>query len=500
MPVVIPRQFDPTVPRSLQPVYHTGAVGIDVRTSDLSYQPYSSDESEDSGHGDNTMALISTKDLMAIDRREADMSARMSDIHLAPGFSLGNYSVSPGTSPSTRYLPAGAQPLQIPRPAGPPYDMQLSSSPISQHLGTSPRYVPPVPYPGGVSPASSLVAPPPPHGSSPPYPTGSSNPTFAVSAPPAGHGPPPRQYSRLAPDSRGQEIPSDAKWTRIKRSLVSPEVLEKAGVRYEARPEFVAVLGVLSRDKIAEYAKLSAEIRNARRPVGKRPETYRDLEIRRASKDSQSGDESDVLWDDSDESGDDRGSRRKRSRRDRGKNVPKGAHDKEKASDRRVDRDLRPHPIIVSPPASVNGDEASPASTVGPKPILKIKKTPHQVRFDGDGPREIAPGDYSEKSRRDRDRSGHRGERERERPRDRDKDRSHRDRDGDRDRRPSQRSAAERDRDRDRNRDRDKERLERGEREDRNKRSTLKDTFSAAGIGGAAATLLSVLADAAVHL
>lgn len=39
---------------------------------------------------------------------------------------------------------------------------------------------------------------------------------------------------RLAPDSNGNEIPPDAKWTRIKRSLVSPEVLDQDGRRYEA--------------------------------------------------------------------------------------------------------------------------------------------------------------------------------------------------------------------------------------------------------------------------
>jgi hypothetical protein len=39
---------------------------------------------------------------------------------------------------------------------------------------------------------------------------------------------------RLAPDSYGNEIPPDAKWTKIKRSLVSPEVLDQDGRRYEA--------------------------------------------------------------------------------------------------------------------------------------------------------------------------------------------------------------------------------------------------------------------------
>lgn len=39
---------------------------------------------------------------------------------------------------------------------------------------------------------------------------------------------------RLAPDANGNEIPLDAKWTRINRRLVSPEVLNQDGRRYEA--------------------------------------------------------------------------------------------------------------------------------------------------------------------------------------------------------------------------------------------------------------------------
>lgn len=39
---------------------------------------------------------------------------------------------------------------------------------------------------------------------------------------------------RLAPDSQGKEIPPDAKWTRISRHLVSPEVVAHDGRRYEA--------------------------------------------------------------------------------------------------------------------------------------------------------------------------------------------------------------------------------------------------------------------------
>jgi hypothetical protein len=38
----------------------------------------------------------------------------------------------------------------------------------------------------------------------------------------------------LAPDEHGNEISPDAKWTKINRALVSPEVLKQDGRRYEA--------------------------------------------------------------------------------------------------------------------------------------------------------------------------------------------------------------------------------------------------------------------------
>ncbi|KAH6680343.1 hypothetical protein B0J14DRAFT_263209 [Halenospora varia] len=75
---------------------------------------------------------------------------------------------------------------------------------------------------------------------------------------------------RLAPDSNGKEIPSDAKWTKITRRLVTPEVFHQDGRRYEARPDFVAVLGVLSREEINDYAARSYVLRAARsRPRAK---------------------------------------------------------------------------------------------------------------------------------------------------------------------------------------------------------------------------------------
>lgn len=40
--------------------------------------------------------------------------------------------------------------------------------------------------------------------------------------------------SNLAPDSKGRPIAIDAMWTKIRRSLVSPEVFAQDGLRYEA--------------------------------------------------------------------------------------------------------------------------------------------------------------------------------------------------------------------------------------------------------------------------
>ncbi|KAH7342533.1 hypothetical protein BKA65DRAFT_354794, partial [Rhexocercosporidium sp. MPI-PUGE-AT-0058] len=69
---------------------------------------------------------------------------------------------------------------------------------------------------------------------------------------------------KLAPDQQGNEIGPDAKWTKINRRLVSPEVLKQDGRRYEARPDFVAVLGVLSRAEIESLASRSHALRQAR--------------------------------------------------------------------------------------------------------------------------------------------------------------------------------------------------------------------------------------------
>lgn len=506
-----------------------------------SYERYSSDSCSDSGSTDSQqLALISTQDLMALDRNEADnLSARMGGLGLSPALLPTNYGVSPGTSPSTRYLP--------PPVAALPPDHPLSSSPQSQALqGAAPRYVPPLP--GYGSPTASTLTPPPPYAS--PISQGAAPIPFPSSAPPSsapGFPPPPtsaprpQRYSRLAPDSVGNEIPLEAKWTRIKRSLVSTEVLTKAGVRYEARPDFVAVLGVLTKDQIADYARKSAALRAGRdrahsdpkyRPTAYYPEEKRNTNGRRHLQHSDTTSETeseDIIWDESDttdsESRDRSGAltdkyiprehRRRRNRRASTNSTIQEEPELEEKGDR---KGHRVYPVIV--------EKTSPAAVTQPKPILKNRNENH-VRFDEDGPREVDPRELErererrerrERRRAERERDGDRRRRDRDRDRDRERDRDRdatreRERERDRDRERDNRQHRDRDhhsssshyrpRDRDATRDRAVDR-DREREEARDKRRAKKrvwgETLGAVGIGGAAASLLGVLTEAASGL
>jgi hypothetical protein len=313
---------------------------------------------------------------------------------------------------------------------------------------------------------------------------------------------------------------------------VSPVVLNKAGVRYEARPEFVAVLGVIPREKIEEWARQSAQVRKARQQDYKyekrdlpreretsrdnrrverkqdtgsgssndvrRNETYNDRDRRRRKGDVSSDSDSEVLWDESDTTEDDRHDGKSGYRRD--KYVPRNRsrHDRDGGKDDRDDKgEFRSIPIIVPPPSSSGkGDRGSMSSTVQPKPILKNRNTNH-VRFDPDGPKEFSPEDMAKSPRlRDGDhRHRHTLRDDRDRSSRRDRDRDH-DRSGDR-HHHHQHHGRDRDRDRDRDKDRDRDHR----REDKaTKKSAFRETLGAVGIGGAAASLLSVLTEAAADL
>ncbi|KAI1409453.1 hypothetical protein F5Y13DRAFT_203366 [Hypoxylon sp. FL1857] len=188
----------------------------------FSYDRHSSSGEE----GDGSMALISTRELMALDKRSADLAIAMGNMHLQPPAG-SNYQMS--SSPTPHALPPSTSHPALP-------SSSQASHPAAEHSPTHPRYLPPVLISGSNSQQQqqALATPQP-------------------------------RSARLAPDSHGREIPLEAKWTRIPRRLVSPEVLAGAGVRYEARPDFVAVLGELSRDQVADFARRTAEVRGARR-------------------------------------------------------------------------------------------------------------------------------------------------------------------------------------------------------------------------------------------
>jgi hypothetical protein len=136
-------------------------------------------------------ALISTTDLIRYGDNRASSGWR-------PGSSYdGSDNVySPSSSPiESRGLAIPADD-RVPRSmaAGP----RTSLAPETQHYGSSPSQY-------GTSPRSQSSM----YGTSP-------------------------RNSGLAPDSQGREIPLDAKWTRIRRSLISPEVLKQDKRRYEA--------------------------------------------------------------------------------------------------------------------------------------------------------------------------------------------------------------------------------------------------------------------------
>jgi hypothetical protein len=333
--------------------------------------------------------------------------------------SAQQYSVSPAYS-NQKYLPSNV-PGALPSSEG-----ELAVSNTSQALSASPRYVPALP------PYSSPTVPP--QYSSPQMP------------------------SRLAPDPWGKDIPLDAQWTKIKRTLVSSEVLARAGWRYEARPDYVAVLGLLTREQIRDLARQSADLRAARarrQPPMKRSNGH-DRADSKSSPDEE--DEDSELWDNSDTT----------------------SFDDDKTSE----KGTKSYPYIVSPPEK---EKVSPSSTVQPKSILKNKNENH-VRF-GPDPYEVESKSPSRSDRRgERPPRRHRdyrdGERERDEPRS-NGERGHRGGDENYHRRTHHR-----------------ERSDRSDRSDRrgdkpSKKKAWGGTLGAVGIGGAAVSLLGVLAEAA---
>jgi hypothetical protein len=254
----------------------------------------------------------------------------------------------------------------------------------------------------------------------------------------------------------------DAQWTRINRGRVSPEVLERAGVRYEARPTYVAVLGRLTKEQVEDFARQSADVRRARElRQASPPSKYQDRRDSKSSRDEEEDEDSD-LWDSSDSTDID--------------------------DDKTSVRGTKSYPYIVNPPQKEKG---SPSATVQPKSILK-NKNEHHVRF-GPDPYEVeykSPRSFKDDRDRDRRRRYHddRTHNDRERDRDRHSRRYYDDRDREYSSRRAQRAKRDHRDDRDEHRDRPK------------KKKAWGEALGAVGIGGAAVSLLSVLAEAASNV
>ncbi len=545
--------------------YFPHAIGVPHESTTLSYEPRLSDD-DDVYTSPESMALISTRDLLSLDKRNADLAIAMDNMHLqsaAPPYSNDAGHAISDSPPSSRYLPPSAsQPVLF------------SSSPptiIPGQTQISPIHVPAVPaLPHGNSPSPTLQS----HSSPAPN-------IMSQQLKTAGQPSSTQRPSRLGPDSQGNEIPLDAKWTRIRRSLVSPEVLAQVGVRYEARPDFVAVLGTLTRDQVLEFARRSTEVRNKRtataagarkerRPEDRYyPEKYRNWNVettsarslpnggyvinptgRRRSQFSSASD----LFDSSDASSDTdtdhhskRGghsrppvhqSRRQsipypHSSRDQHEDTKHGGVKNDSAPEYLIEGDERrtkTYPFIVSAPKESSKESTmSPSATSMPKPILKNKNEDPHVRFDPE------PHILDESTSSPRSNQRRHTERDRNRDRDRERDRD-KDRDRNRDRSRDRNRSRDRSRDRDKSREksyhsdrylerdrhvehdrRERDRYDRdrdhvkdrrystsssSSRRDRDGRSARKrasttDTLKAVGIGGAAASLLSVLTEAA---
>ncbi|KAI8945968.1 hypothetical protein F4801DRAFT_96490 [Xylaria longipes] len=553
---------------------------LSTQGTGLSYDHHSSDDQDVSSP--ESMALISTRQLMELDKQVANMTVAMGDIYMqsmSPS-SNGNYVTS--SSQPQRYLPpSSSQPALLPSP-----DRSFALDEQYEYVhDPPPRYVPSLPPPplGGdrtVIRSNSMSAP------------SLVGERAALPPPISSQDPTSRRVARLGPDSQGREIPPNAKWTRIRRSLVSPEVVAREGLRYEARPDFVAILGELKREDIADLARKSKEVRDERRRTasnasylprqtkldGKErrpedryhPDKYRNWNVIEGRHNQNEGpgyvinpyrhnstvNSTGEIWDSSDDEAPP-GSYEDRAKYGHYPNSypppqPYSPHHHDFSSCNGPNRGSVPalddgsgkgtkaYPFVVpSPVEEKKGGESrektSPSATVKPKPILKNKNDDPHVRFNpepqildnksGSVPQSLGRRDKgketSERDWRDRDRDKVRirdkdrekryrsdryvdRERHADRNTDRDHERENRHQNGiangkyytstssgrrsDRDDQHGHRSREERDRDRDRDRDRGARRKARSE------------TLRAVGIGGAAASLLSVLTEAAAGL
>ena len=66
----------------------------------------------------------------------------------------------------------------------------------------------------------------------------------------------------VAPLRSSENIPPNARWTKIMRTLVSPEALDRGSERFEERQDCVIVLRVLTKAEIEQYALKTQELRS----------------------------------------------------------------------------------------------------------------------------------------------------------------------------------------------------------------------------------------------
>ncbi|KAI2638306.1 hypothetical protein GGS21DRAFT_510655 [Xylaria nigripes] len=306
-----------------------------------------------------------------------------------------------------------------------------------------------------------------------------------------------QKAARLGPDSQGREIPLDAIWTRINRRLVSPEVLQREGFRYEAKPDFVAILGELKREEVADLARKSSEVRDQRqratsqsryggeqRPMDRRypdkSRNWRDMEDQQDRNEGRgyvinsphhhgansTASSTGKLWDSSDDESckdiyENRPSatRYSSSYPPRSRSRPSSYHRHSSSSSRASnelvshnndDKGTKSYPFIVPPPGK-EGDshgKTSPSATVKPKSILKNKNDNPHVRFDPEPQVLHDSANSATQSGNQRDRGKETNDRE-YRDRDRDKVQVH---DRERERRYRSDAGVSRERHRDRSR------------------------------------------------
>lgn len=318
---------------------------------------------------------------------------------------------------------------------------------------------------------------------------------------------------KLAPDEQGKEIPPDAKWTKINRRLVSPEVLIQDGRRFEARPDFVAVLGVLSRAEIESLASRSYALRQARHQQHQHQRTQSTPQPPPSNQAPPQPPRPTTLpipvpipMPIPSLSTSPRVSFNHRNRSGRDTPSSSSPSDFEDSDDHVRDRGMGGK-RRTRPPGSYASSNAGVPVSGYPNPYgSPLPPSPLWSQGSRDGWNGPSSHNDKEKSR-ERERDGHR-DRDRDRDRERERDHERRDRERDHDRR---------DRDRERERERERRRhpststsktsrpSERGHARDRpppppQKGSRWKEHMTAAGIGGAAASLINVLTEAAEGL